>query len=108
MTFLRRRPSVDHRGWTAPPKPIFGRRGITALLLVTLLGGAFVSVTPPNASADALSDAIAQQKALQAQIDRQKAQISALTAVPIPPGSSARPVSVGVNPSSVWAKSGNR
>lgn len=80
MTFLRRRPSVDRRGWTRPPKPIFGRRGITALLLVTLLGGAFVSVTPPNASADALSDAIAQQEALQAQIERQKAQISALAA----------------------------
>jgi murein DD-endopeptidase MepM/ murein hydrolase activator NlpD len=80
MTFLRRRPSVDHRGWTAPPKPIFGRRGLTALLLVTLLGGAFVSVPPPDVSADALSDAIAQQQALQAQIDRQKAQITALTA----------------------------
>ena len=80
MTFLRRRPSVDRRGWTAAPKPIFGRRGMTALLLVTLLGGAFVTVTPPNASADALSDAIAQQKALQAQIERQKAQISALSA----------------------------
>jgi len=80
MTFLRRRPSVDRRGWTAPPKPILGRRGITALLLVTLLGGAFVSVPPADVSADALSDAIAQQQALQAQIDRQKAQISALTA----------------------------
>lgn len=80
MTFLRRRPSVDRRGWTAPPKPIFGRRGLTALLLVTLLGGAFVSVPPANVSADALSDAIAQQEALQAQIDRQKAQISALSA----------------------------
>jgi len=80
MTFLRRRPSVDRRGWPAPPKPIFGRRGITALLFVTLLGGAFVSVTPPNASADALSDAIAQQQALQAQIERQKAQIGALSA----------------------------
>ena len=80
MTFLRRRPSVDHRGWTAPPKPIFGRRGIAALLLVTLLGGALVSIPPANVSAGALSDAIAQQQALQAQIDRQKAQISALTA----------------------------
>ncbi|MEZ0240963.1 MAG: murein hydrolase activator EnvC [Chloroflexota bacterium] len=80
MTLLRRRPSVDRRGWTTPPKPIFGRRGITALLLITLLGGAFVSMPPPKVSADALSDALAQQEALQAQIARQKAQISALAA----------------------------
>ncbi|HEY2915722.1 MAG TPA: peptidoglycan DD-metalloendopeptidase family protein [Candidatus Limnocylindrales bacterium] len=47
--------------------------------MVVLAGGLFVSVPPPQANADALSDAYAQQKALQKQIAAQKAQIAALS-----------------------------
>lgn len=49
------------------------------LAMVTLLGGAFVGGPVNQVSADALSDAIARQKALEAQIARQKAQVSSLT-----------------------------
>jgi murein DD-endopeptidase MepM/ murein hydrolase activator NlpD len=47
--------------------------------MVILAGGLFVSVPPPEANADALSDAYAQQKALQKQIAAQKASVAALT-----------------------------
>ena len=60
---LGRRPVVGPRGWSTRPGPLVGRRGITALLMVVLAGGLFVSVPPPHANADALSDAYAQQKA---------------------------------------------
>jgi murein DD-endopeptidase MepM/ murein hydrolase activator NlpD len=74
-----RRSTPDRRGWSTQPKPFIGRRGITGLILVALMGGLFVSVTPPSASADALSDAHAKQSALQTQIAKEKAQVAALT-----------------------------
>ena len=77
--FPRRRPGIGPRGWSTRPEPLVGRRGLTALLMVTLAGGLFVSVPPPQASADALSDAYAQQKTLQKQIAAQKAAVAALT-----------------------------
>jgi murein DD-endopeptidase MepM/ murein hydrolase activator NlpD len=48
--------------------------------MVLLAGGLFVSVPPPAARADALSDAYAQQKQLQKQIAAQKAAIANLNA----------------------------
>jgi murein DD-endopeptidase MepM/ murein hydrolase activator NlpD len=80
MKTLMRRPSVDQRGWSAGRRPVIGRRGVAALLVVALAGGLFVSVPPQKVSADALSDAYAQQKALQKQIAAEKAKIAALTA----------------------------
>jgi murein DD-endopeptidase MepM/ murein hydrolase activator NlpD len=50
------------------------------LLAVVLAGGAFAAVPPRDASADALSDAIAKQKALEQQIAASKARIAALAA----------------------------
>jgi len=53
-----RRPAPDRRGWSTQPKPIFGRRAVSLLIFVALIGGLFVSVTPPSASAsDPLTDA---------------------------------------------------
>jgi len=75
-----RRSAPDRRGWSTRPKPIIGRRGFALLLCLALSGGLFVSVSPAPASADALSDAYAKQKALQTQIAKEKAQIAALTA----------------------------
>ena len=75
-----RRSVPDRRGWSTRPRPIIGRRGFAFLLCLALSGGLFVSVAPAPASADALSDAYAKQKALQQQIAREKAQIAALTA----------------------------
>jgi murein DD-endopeptidase MepM/ murein hydrolase activator NlpD len=43
-----------------------------------MLGGAFVATPVRPAAADSLSDAIAKQKALEAQIARQKAQVAAI------------------------------
>jgi murein DD-endopeptidase MepM/ murein hydrolase activator NlpD len=79
-TLLHRSPSTDARGWTARPRPRIGRRGAVALVVIALAGGLFVSVPPPHASADSLSDAWAQQKQLQKQIAAQKAKIAALAA----------------------------
>jgi len=79
MLTLRHRRSTDPRGWSQAPRPTVGRRGLLLLLAVTLAGGMFVGVPARNVQADALSDAIAKQKALQAQIDASKAQIAALT-----------------------------
>jgi murein DD-endopeptidase MepM/ murein hydrolase activator NlpD len=75
-----RRRTPDPRGWSSPSRRRPGRGLILFLLLTTLSGGIFVggSVTP--ARADALSDAIAKQKALEAQIARQKAQMAAIAA----------------------------
>ena len=48
--------------------------------MVVLAGGLFVSAPPPAVNADALSDAYAQQKALQKEVAAQKAAIAALAA----------------------------
>lgn len=50
------------------------------LIVVALAGGMFATVPPAPASADALSNAYAQQRALERQIAAQKAAIAALTA----------------------------
>jgi murein DD-endopeptidase MepM/ murein hydrolase activator NlpD len=75
-----RRPAPDRRGWSASSKRRFGRRGISLLLLLTFLGSFSLSTAPAPASADALSDAYAKQRALEKLIARQKAQIASLTA----------------------------
>ena len=76
-----RRPAPDRRGWSTQPKPIFGRRAVSLLIFVALIGGLFVSVTPPSASAsDPLTDAYAKQSALAAAIEKSKAEIVSLTA----------------------------
>jgi murein DD-endopeptidase MepM/ murein hydrolase activator NlpD len=76
-----RRPAPDARGWSTPSKPIFGRRTVSLLIFVALIGGLFVSVTPPSASAsDPLADAYAKQSALAASIAKSKAQIVSLNA----------------------------
>lgn len=75
-----RRSAADARGWSTRPKPIFGRRSIAMLLLVTLVGGLFVSVAPqPAAASDPLAEAYAKQAALNASIAKSKAQIVSLT-----------------------------
>ncbi|HEV2005406.1 MAG TPA: peptidoglycan DD-metalloendopeptidase family protein [Candidatus Limnocylindrales bacterium] len=76
-----RRSAPDPRGWSTRPKPIFGRRAVSLLIFVALIGGLFVSVTPPSASAsDPLADAYAKQSALAASIAKSKAEIVSLTA----------------------------
>ncbi|HYL41279.1 MAG TPA: peptidoglycan DD-metalloendopeptidase family protein, partial [Candidatus Binatus sp.] len=82
-TLLHRQPPVDARGWTterrgARRKP--SRRGLIGLLVIALAGGLFVSVPPPNVSADALSDAYARQRQLERQIAAEQAQLATLTA----------------------------
>ena len=80
-TLRQRKPPVDARGWTATrPRRRPGRRSVIALLVVALAGGMFVSVPPPNVSADALSNAYAQQRQLEKQIAAQKARLAALNA----------------------------
>jgi len=79
MTFRMRRSVPDRRGWSTPPKRLIGRRGLALLTLVALAGGFFVSTPPTPASADALSDAYAKQKALQALIAKEKAAVAALS-----------------------------
>jgi murein DD-endopeptidase MepM/ murein hydrolase activator NlpD len=75
-----RRSAPDRRGWSTQPGPLFGRRALSALISVMLLGGLFVSTPPANVSAsDPLSDAYAKQQALASQISKSKAQIAALT-----------------------------
>jgi murein DD-endopeptidase MepM/ murein hydrolase activator NlpD len=74
---LRRR-APDQRGWSRRPRRFPGRGLAFFLVLTTLLGGAFVASPVPPVSADALSDAIAKQKALDDQIAKQKAAIAAL------------------------------
>jgi murein DD-endopeptidase MepM/ murein hydrolase activator NlpD len=76
-----RRSGPDARGWSTPSKPIFGRRAVSLLISVALLGGLFVSVTPPSASAsDPLTDAYAKQSALAASIAKSNAEIVSLNA----------------------------
>lgn len=81
MTLLRRRPMIGPRGWsTRSPRPRISRATISMLIVVALAGGMFATVPPAPASADALSTAYAQQRALQRQIAAQKAAIAALAA----------------------------
>jgi murein DD-endopeptidase MepM/ murein hydrolase activator NlpD len=79
-TLLHRHPPTDARGWTTRSRPLLGRRAVIAFLVVALAGGLFVSVPPRQVSADALSDAYAQQKQLEKQIAAQKAKIADLNA----------------------------
>jgi murein DD-endopeptidase MepM/ murein hydrolase activator NlpD len=62
------------------PRPGTLRRLLLVVLAVTSFGGLFVTSAPRNVSADALSDAYAQQKALQKLIAQQKAAIANLQA----------------------------
>lgn len=81
MTLLRRRPRIGPRGWsTRSPRARLSRKTISVLIVVALAGGMFATVPPAPASADALSTAYAQQRALQRQIAAQKAAIAALAA----------------------------
>ncbi|MCI0584272.1 MAG: peptidoglycan DD-metalloendopeptidase family protein [Chloroflexi bacterium] len=72
------RTSADARGWTRPRRRA-GRGPLLALLLTSVLGGLFVATPPPLARADDLADAIAKQRAVEAQIAKQRAQVAALT-----------------------------
>ncbi len=78
-TPLMRRRTPDQRGWSRPVHRGPGRGVLLFLLMTTLLGGAFVATPVRPVSADALSDALAKQKALEAQIAKQKAQVTNLT-----------------------------
>jgi murein DD-endopeptidase MepM/ murein hydrolase activator NlpD len=62
------------------PRPGITRRLLVLLLALTASGGLFVTTSPRGVSADALSDAYAQQKALQKLIAKQKAAIASLQA----------------------------
>jgi len=62
------------------PRPGLGRRLLLVALAVSAFGGLFVTAGPRDVSADALSDAYAQQKALQKLIAKQKAAIASLQA----------------------------
>src|SRR3990167_4342579 len=72
-----RRRTPDARGWSRSRRR-GGRGFIFALLLTSVLGGLFIATPPPPASADDLATARAKQKALEAQISKQKAQVAAL------------------------------
>lgn len=72
-----RRTPPDLRGWS-PPRRRAGGGLFLALLLTSVLGGLFVGAPPSPARADQLADAIAKQRSLEAQIARQKAQVTAL------------------------------
>ncbi|MES2210802.1 MAG: peptidoglycan DD-metalloendopeptidase family protein [Chloroflexota bacterium] len=78
-TPLMRRRTPDQRGWSRPGRRGPGRGVLLLLVLTTLLGGAFAAAPVAPVSADALSDAIARQKALEAQVAKQKAQVASLT-----------------------------
>lgn len=75
-----RSPRADARGWSRRSRRGPGRGLVFFVLLTTLFGGVFVAGPVAPASADALSDAIAKQKALDAQIARQKAAVAAIVA----------------------------
>ena len=68
----------DQRGWSRPSRRLPGRGLLVFFALTTLLGGAFVTAPVHTVRADDLSDAIKRQKALDAQIAKQKAQVAAL------------------------------
>lgn len=74
-----RRRTPDARGWSRPARRLPGRGLVFFFVLTTLLGGAFVTTPPHPVAADDLSDAIAKQKAIEAQIARQKAQVAAIS-----------------------------
>ncbi|MBA3877047.1 MAG: hypothetical protein C0498_08950 [Anaerolinea sp.] len=73
-----RRQTPDDRGWSRPRRRS-GRGFLLFLLLTSILGGLFVGTPPSPARADDLADAIKRQKALAAQIAKQKAQVATLT-----------------------------
>ena len=73
-----RRRTPDLRGWSQPARRGPWKRLLLFLLATTLLGGTFVTTSVAPTSADSLSDAIARQKALEAQIAKQKAGIASL------------------------------
>src|SRR5512146_1811644 len=73
-----RRRTPDQRGWSRARRRLPGRGLVFFLALTTLLGGAFVTTPVHHVAADDLSNAIARQKALDAQIAKQKAQVAAL------------------------------
>ena len=72
-----RRPTADARGWTQPRRRA-GRGFFLVLLLTSVLGGLFVGTPPSATRADDLADAIAKQRAIEAQIAKQKSQVAAL------------------------------
>jgi len=72
-----RRPPADSRGWTRPPRRA-GRGVVLAILLTSVLGGLFVGTPPSATRADDLADAIARQKAIAAQLAKQKSQVATL------------------------------
>lgn len=74
-----RRPTPDDRGWSRPRRRA-GRGLLLFLLLTSALGGLFVGTPPSPARADALANAVAKHKALEAQITKQKAKVAALAA----------------------------
>ncbi|MEO8208397.1 MAG: peptidoglycan DD-metalloendopeptidase family protein [Chloroflexota bacterium] len=65
-------------GWSRRPRRGPGRIVLLFIAMTALMGGSFVAGPVPSVSADALSDAVAKQRALEAQIARQKAQVAAL------------------------------
>ena len=73
-----RRSTTDARGWTRQ-RPRSGRGILLLFLLTSALGGLFVGTPPGVVRGDDLADAIAKQRAVEAQIAKQKAQIAALT-----------------------------
>jgi murein DD-endopeptidase MepM/ murein hydrolase activator NlpD len=73
-----RRTTPDARGWSRQ-RPGVGRGFILFFLLTSVFGGLFVGTPPSSVRADDLADAIAKQRAIEAQIAKQKAQIAALT-----------------------------
>src|SRR5689334_13104981 len=75
-----RRRTTDHRGWSASPRSIFGRRAVLLLLVFASLGGLFTSAAPRPTSADELDDAYNRQQQLQRLINRQKSSITDLAA----------------------------
>jgi murein DD-endopeptidase MepM/ murein hydrolase activator NlpD len=80
MTKTSHAPTTEpRRGWSSARAARRRTRGWSFLFLVALLGGLFVSTPPQPTSADALSDAVARQRALEARIAKQRAQIAALT-----------------------------
>ena len=74
-----RRSTPDPAGRPAAPRPGVARRLLLLLLAVSSFSGMFLGSNPRGASADELSDAYAQQQAIEKLISKQKAAISKLT-----------------------------
>lgn len=73
-----RRRTPEQRGWSRGARRFPGRGLAFFLVLTALLGGAFVASPVRLVAADDLSDAIAKQKVLQAQIAKEKAQVATI------------------------------